>query len=654
MKYLFFIFVIMQTGHFIRLSYFIINSLSIVNMKTKNQILFLFLLFFSGILQGQIILSPEVHNIPMRDGKSLKADVYLPDTTDKFPCILIQTPYNRTLYRLSGLPFIGKNIKNSAYAFVVVDWRGFYGSLDAAVALPDRGKDAYDVMEWIISQSWSDNQIGTWGPSALGKIQYLAAKEQHPAHICAVPVVAGPQYQYQEYFPGGVYRTEYIETLDRLGYGMSPLLLANPVYNNLWQLFENESMYPEKISTPMLNIGGWFDHNTDIQLEIFDSLLKSSDMAVRDKHKLLMGPWVHNSVGAAFAGELSFSEAAGWSDSFALLFFDYYLLGAKNGYPLNKKYIYFQTGDNTWHQSDVWPENPDDKMHLYLRKEEYLSTEKSSASVDYESFSYDPRDPSPTIGGKTLHKDLLQGPYDQLPVESRNDRLIFSSDTFAEDSKIQGNPSAEIYVSSKQADTDFALRLTDVYPDGRSILLLEAVQRMRFRNGYSAADTQMMQTDQIYRIQIALGSLSHTFKKGHKLRLIITSSNYPRYDKNLNNGGKMYADGDTLIASNTVYFDEDHPSKIILPGEVKLSSFTLSRNSYVLYPNPASDHILIEGLKGENFIYISDMHGRILYWQNAGILEKVKLNLQGFTRGIYFLSIHNEVSVSTYKIIIMK
>ncbi|HTF03684.1 MAG TPA: CocE/NonD family hydrolase, partial [Bacteroidia bacterium] len=173
------------------------------------------------ILLSSQILVPQVDSISLRDGEKIPADVYLPAGWTSGPVILIQTPYNRLWYHF-GLPLgIGTDIDSSEYAIVIVDWRGFYGGAGAAyVGAPSRGEDGYDVVEWIATQTWSNDTIGTWGPSALGKVQYQTAKENPPHLVCICPVVAAPQFEYQEYFPNGCYRTEFVEQLDGLGYGM--------------------------------------------------------------------------------------------------------------------------------------------------------------------------------------------------------------------------------------------------------------------------------------------------------------------------------------------------------------------------------------------------------------------------------------------------
>ena len=294
--------------------------------------------------------------IPMRDGKNLAAHLYLPNETDVFSTILIQTPYNKNLFTFAGLPLgIDMDIENSDYAFVILDWRCFYGSLLACGLDIDRGQDGYDAVEWIAEQSWSNGKIGTWGPSALGNIQFQTAREQPPHLVCAVPEVPSPQAFYSKYYPGGSIRTEHLETLSLLfgNLGGIPTIINNPYYSLLWQVAEAAGMYPEDIQIPMFIIGGWYDHNTVDNFVMIDTLRKASALLVRDKHKILMGPWVHGGTGPAKVGtpqqgELSFPEAAFWNDSLALMCFDYYLRDVENGWEDQPPYLYFQMGDNVW------------------------------------------------------------------------------------------------------------------------------------------------------------------------------------------------------------------------------------------------------------------------------------------------------------------
>ncbi|MDD3740810.1 MAG: CocE/NonD family hydrolase, partial [Bacteroidales bacterium] len=539
-------------------------------------------------------LSPEVVSIEMRDAKFLAADVYVPDNEYPRPTILIQTPYNKFYYRYSLPLNVGTDLENSQYNFVIVDWRGFYASASATVANMNRGQDGYDVIDWIVEQEWSNGKVGTWGPSALGKIQYETAREQHPAHICAVPLVASPEFLYQTYYPYGAYRKEYVDQLDALGYGMSTTLLANPHYNATWTYVENLYFYPQQFKIPMLLIGGWYDHNIIEMVKYFDDIRELSDITVRDQHRFLIGPWAHGGFGMAQVGteqqgELFFPEAAEWSTDKALEFFAYYLLDADNAWLTSNPTIqFFQMGDMTWHGTEVWPPEGLTQCTYYLTESQQLSTIQPIDADDFSEIVYDPRDPSPTVGGPTLRQDLEQGPYDQAPVvESREDILLFTSEELDEPVKVLGKPTITLFVSSDRLDTDFAVRLCDVYPDDRSMILNDNIFRMRFRDGYTVNDTNFMHLGEIYEIEIEMPDLAHTFLPGHKIRLDISSSNYPRFDNNLNNGGQMYVSGDTLIATNRVYHNQTYSSYIEFQVDNTVDLQTIEEKGSVnIYPNP--------------------------------------------------------------------
>lgn len=596
-------------------------------------------------------------SIVARDGKKLAIDIYLPDTTGgkTYPTILIQTPYNKAWYRL-GLPLgYGAGNDTSSFAFVIMDWRCYYGSAAACVASPDKGKDGYDAVEWIAGQAWSNGRVGTWGPSALGRVQFMTAKENPPHLTCIAPVVAGPQYEYQEYFPGGCARDEYIEQLDGLGFGMSPILYANPYYNTLWSFAEPLNNYPSAIHVPTLMIGGWYDHNTRVMVEFFDTLSKYGDPTVRDEHKLLMGPWVHGGhgtaqVGTAAQGELYYPAADGWNDSMALRFFRYYLLDEANGWDLEAKTTFFQMGEDSWQSCDYWPTNDVNEVSLYLHPSGNLLTDIPTTAHDSISFTYDPRDPSPTIGGTTLRADLDQGPYDQAPlVESRSDILVFTTPVLSADVVMKGSPSVHLFVSSDRLDTDFAVRITDVYPDGRSMLLMDGIRRGRFRNGnnYASTDTSFLQTGRVYEIDVLLPPSSITFIAGHRIRLDITSSIFPKYNNNMNDGDSMYVTGDTLIATNTVFFDQSRPSCLIIPVVDYPSAIGDKSNEGMnVFPNPFEDrfHLVLPDnwINTSVQIKIFSQDGKLIFTYNGTYYAGMEIFPGKIGNGNYLLQVNGK------------
>ncbi len=609
-----------------------------------KNLLLSFILFFAVNLHAQ--LSPEALQIPMRDGKTLAADLYRPNQQGTFPVILIQTPYNKNLFQL-GMPLgVGQNISNSDYAFVVLDWRCFYGSTAACVAMPNRGEDGYDAVEWIAEQDWCNGKVGTWGLSALGNIQFLTAREQPPHLVCAMPMVTAPNTAYQQYFPGGTARTEYLQTLNFLFGGSFAALANNPHYNLIWQFAENTSMYPDEIEVPMLLVAGWFDHNINDDVILFDTLRALSPVA--DAHRFLVGPWRHGGLGQVQQGDLSFPEAENRDDITGNQFFAHYLLGEDNGWEETAPVQYFQMGENAWEQAEVFPPANLDEISLYLTENNGLTTLQPTANEAELDFAYDPNDPSPTIGGKTLSPLLEQGPFDQNQVENRNDALVFTTDILNEDIVVKGKIKSHLFVSSDKKDTDFALRLTEVYPDGSSILLNESVQRMRFRNGYTVNDTAFMQVGEVYPITLEFDYLANTFKAGNRLRLIVTSSNYPRYNRNMNTGGEMYPNGnlDTLvnplIATNAVHVQGNYLSRLEIPvdGTVNTAWEKVDKEAVMPYPNPSSGRLTLENLPAGAVLWLSDAQGVFVKKFDLKHREN-SLDLGQLQTGVYFLHIEN-------------
>ncbi|MCB0642487.1 MAG: CocE/NonD family hydrolase, partial [Phaeodactylibacter sp.] len=376
--------------------------------------LFLFLLIFPKFLSAQ--LDPVTVSIPMSDGKMLAGDLYLPNETDAFPTILIQTPYNKNTFLLSGLPLgVDYDIESSDYAFLIVDWRCYFASLPACTGSLSNGEDGYDVVEWIAQQNWSDGKVGTWGPSALGTVQFQTAREQPPHLVCAVPIVVSPQTSYHKFFPGGSLRVDYSSFVGTY-FGFQSLITANPYYNLIWTITENGSMYPAEIDIPMLIIGGWYDHNTDDCLSMFDTLRSTSTPTVREQHRILMGPWSHSRVGNSEQGELSFPNSDGYADLRAKAFFDYHLREVNNDWENSPFVEYYQMGENNWATAAQWPPQGLSMQQFYLREDFSLQSEPPAFAEQSFSYLYDPTDPSPSIGGKLFNANLFDdnvGPLDQ-------------------------------------------------------------------------------------------------------------------------------------------------------------------------------------------------------------------------------------------------
>ncbi len=591
--------------------------------------------------------------IEMRDGEFLEADVYIPTGTLTAEVVLVQTPYNKDLFSWSLPLGIGMNLDSQPYIWVIVDWRGFYGSSGADLSNFTRGEDGYDVCEWITQQTWHADRIGTWGPSALGGVQYNTAKEQHPNHTCAVPLVAHPQQSYDSYYYGGVLEKARLEQLDALGYGLSPVILANTYYSPAWTFSENGSWYPTDIVIPTLQIGGWYDHNIDKMLDWYEATRTSADISVRNEQWLLVGPWVHGgtgiaNVGTASQGELSYPNSAGVSNTMARDFLDYYLLNIANSWETTDLITYYEMGKDVWNTSNATRIDVTTYDEIYLSENNQLTNSTGTTS---NSFVSDPRNPSPTIGGATLHSTLDQGPYDQISLASRDDIITFESAPATTEVSISGNVTVDLFVEANQPDCDISVRLVDVYPDGRNMLITDGIKRMRFRNGYTAADEAFMSPGTVYPVQVQLAATNYTWEVGHKIKAYIGGNSSYRWDVNLQNGGTMYVAGDTNVANITIHHNATYPSKINLPGNnPTLATNKLNSIDFSMYPNPSSDIIYINSDKQISNYSIMDLSRRTL---KSGSLESGVVRIDELSRGSYIMQLiinGNSVSKAFVKI----
>lgn len=526
--------------------------------------------------------------IPMRDSNVLAADLWFtPPAPAAKPVILIQTPYNRKNYRLGNNPnYAGGSLFpvntnfSTNYNFVIVDWRGFYGSSGAAVPGYNRGLDGYDCVEWIAAQPWSNGRVGTYGASALGLIQYQTAF-QHPPHLdCCNIQVMFFQTRYDSYYYGGDLRLEEMESTAGLGLVNSNTILAHPDYDNYWQTVEALTDTPQQLAVPNLLVGGWFDHTPNSVLQAYAELQTNCAPAALGKQWFIFGPWTHGGVGDAQQGILSFPNTTNL-DALEISYWDYELRDQTNNVWAGQPFVqFFQPGENIWVDNRSWPGTNTwaavtrMPQTLYFHAGGQLSATPPGVSETPDSYSYDPSNPTPTFGGARFTPSdptIPDGPQDESTnIETRADVVIYSTDVLTNDLRLNStNLLVTLYAASDRTDTDFAVRLTDVYPNGSSIILVQGICRARFRNSLSTE--QLMTPGVVYQIPVLIQNLAWTFRIGHRLRLVVSSADYPMYALNLNNGGPMYTNGTPLVAHNTIYHDAAHPSHLdfqILPADL--------------------------------------------------------------------------------------
>lgn len=518
--------------------------------------------------------------VRMRDGTRLATDVYLPRFPRRpYPVILIRTPYGKHEIAKRQARFVCRR----GCALVVQDMRGRYGSggSDALVFHSDGwagNRDGHDTIRWIARQGWCNGNIGTWGPSAMGVVQNMLAPDAPKALKAQHVMMAFSNMYTQAAYQGGALRKALVEGwLREHGFSGENLqaVLAHPKYDQQWAELNPEAQ-AHRVNAPAVFWGGWHDAFLQGTINSFLTVHNQGGPRARGKCRLILGPWDHGDI-----QRLADPRCAGcWpraGDAFR--FFDYWLRGVCNGVPWDKAVHYYVMGDscdptapgNRWRSADNWPP-PSQPTKFYFHTDGTLRNTPASDPGGKLVYKYDPSNPVPTLGGQNLN--LAKGPRDQRPVESRPDVLLFTSDPLTEAVEVTGHVFAVLYVSSDSPDTDFTVKLTDVYPDGRSMLLSDGILRARFRESFERED--FLEPGKVYPLNVDLWSTAVVLNKGHRIRVAVSSSNAPRFEPNPNTGrppGQSVvgtrrvpsALGETRIATNTLHLSKQHPSHIILP-----------------------------------------------------------------------------------------
>ncbi len=503
----------------------------------------------------------------MRDGKTLAADVYKPTSTSgPWPVIVVQTPYDRRTwepiftYDQNTDPLF----KNPNYAWVFVDWRGFFGSANAQYSgCPTRGQDGYDVVEWIAKQSFSNGKVGGWGVSALGTAILATAQEAPPHLVAGVPI----QYYWREgyalSYPGGVY----YKNRNDSPFGNGYLSANHPLYDWWWTQVETTSNPIDQVRIPMLHVAGWYDHMTDTTLGEMQRVQSGGAAGAAGNQKALIGPWSHSHVSDAQQGQLSYPDAATIQASAALEFFDSTMRGIANGYAQRATYRYYQMNEGRLVDSASWPPADASNQTFYLRGDASLTFATPAANETPRSYVADPANPVPTLFGAVLDDaNATVGPGDLRPIESRGDVLSFTTRPLSNPLSISGRPRVRLNVTSTTVDTDIAVRLTQVRADGSSTLIVDSVRRVSLRSGYTTR--QMLSPGTVYAVDVDLPSVAITIPSGDRLRLLVAPSNYDRFDKNMQDGSSLSTSSGAVAKSGTVQIvlDSAHPSTVTLPS----------------------------------------------------------------------------------------
>ena len=577
-------------------------------------------------MSRRVIVERDVE-IPMRDGVVLRADVYRPDVEHPLPAILARLPYNKDdLGMLDAHPIV---TAERGYAVVYQDTRGRYRSDGEFYPFRDEGTDGYDTVEWVADQPWCDGAVGMTGASYIGATLWLAAVQQPPHLKALFPQFTASDYYEGWTYQGGAFQLGFTllwtlahlawETADRwVGEGRAgageaerlvaatdrmmddvyrymplaglPVLcesetapyyfdwIAHAARDSYWRAIAVNEEY-HRVQVPAYHTGGWYDIFLLGTLENYVRMRTEggSEVARANQH-LLVGPWGHGNQSGVFPelsyGAMSSQVHAGVYER-QMRFFDTYLKGEATGLAEEPPVCLFVMGENRWRQEKEWPLARAVPERWYIHSDGRANTDGGTlsplgpGSEPPDSYLHDPRQPTPTVGGAVflpgIEAGADAGPRDHRSVAARSDVVSYTSDPLDKPLEVTGPLTFHLWAATSAVDTDFVVRLCDVFPDGRRMLLAEGVLRARFRYGYGTEC--LLKPGEATAFDIDLVATSNVFRPGHRIGVDISSSSWPRFDVNPNTGHRLGVDAlsDVAPAVQTVWHSEEHASYIVLP-----------------------------------------------------------------------------------------
>jgi predicted acyl esterase len=554
--------------------------------------------------------------VTMRDGVELSTDLHFPEGVDEpLPVVLMRTPYDKSGQRGAGRP--PRVFAGQGYVVAVQDVRGRHASQGAfRVSSAQEGLDGYDTVTWLAAQPWSNGRVGTFGCSYLGEVQYMLAALRHPSHAAAIPQ-AGCAWGDSGVSAFGFRRYGVLELAGAFGwfrtngskvFPVPPLppidydralrdlpvgdllrthggppsdfedVASRPASDPYWD-YLGQITTEDRFDVPALHVNSWYDPTPRSTLALFNAMRHGAEgPRGRDNQFLLMSPAGHceseqlrwpTRIGRRWLGDARFDY---WG--LYVRWFDRWLKDVENGVTSEPRARLYVMGRDEWRSESEWPLARTRYTPYYLSSggranslhgDGALGPETPTAEAADE-LVYDPEDPVPTLGGTLCcvgGLDADPGAFDQSETERREDVLVYSTPPLDEGLEVTGPIEATLYVSSSAPDTDFTAKLVDVYPDGRAFNIQEGIARARYREG---RDREVwMSPGGVYELRIDLEATSNFFGAGHRIRLEISSSSFPRWERNLNTGGRNHDEARGVPARNRVHHSPRHPSHVLLP-----------------------------------------------------------------------------------------
>lgn len=561
--------------------------------------------------------------VPMRDGVVLFADVYRPAGPGPYPTLLQRTPYDKQNTGASA-PFILR-AAGSGYAVVVQDVRGRFESEGRFDAFVNERQDGYDTLEWLVAQPWCNGDAGMFGGSYVGLTQWQAALSGHPALKVIAPAITAADYHAGWAYQGGAFELGFnlswtmgalaVNTVlrkrkedpgaeaafqalltgaDTLPQEFTRLPLAghdilsefapyydnwanHPAYDDFWANLDVSTRY-DTLNVAAFNIGGWYDIFLKGTIDNFTGMRATGPAALRDRQRLTIGPWNHGGLSRGNPiGDYDFGTRSTGAvidmDGVQLRWFDRQLRGIEKDRERESPVRLFVMGSNQWRDEQEWPLARTEWQEWFLHSRGRANTlngdgalsRESPASEPPDSYVYNPRNPVPTLGGALCCNAVftMGGAYDQRPTEAREDVLVYTTPPLDQAVEVTGPVKLILHAISSAPDTDWTAKLVDVEPCGYARNLTDGILRARYRD--SMREGTPITPGEVIEYEVDLWSTSNTFLPGHRIRLEVSSSNFPRFDRNPNTGELPGRSTEMMSALQTIFHSSEHPSRLVLP-----------------------------------------------------------------------------------------